>query len=347
MRFTGKEEDIEVGLQYFGARYYSPNLGRFVSADPLAIHAIGSDLNPYAYVGGRVFNATDPFGLQCTGSMGKEQCGGASSTGSGGTGISIGIDIDLGEFFRGIFGGGRGGVHVAPPPSAPPPPPHYATTGGVLNPATPPPAISFSGPLVDEAYVDHEIPLGTARQFVAGFWNTAIQSLPLPPGPGSWAINYALNRYALMNAGDDSWASVAGTAGYFGVTAAVGGLAALGESADARVIGAFAAETEAANAANAARLRTQLTAEEIAGGHAYDKHVTKGGEFPGITTRQQFSNLIENIINNASNIKVLSNGRTAYWDSTSGTVVIRHPSAVDGGTAFKPIQGKTYFDNLK
>jgi len=63
-RFTGKEEDIEVGLTYFGARYYSPYLTRFISPDPLTIHAMGADLNPYAYVGGRVFNATDPLGLE-------------------------------------------------------------------------------------------------------------------------------------------------------------------------------------------------------------------------------------------------------------------------------------------
>jgi RHS repeat-associated protein len=62
--FTGKEEDIEVGLTYFGARYYSANLGRFVSPDPLTIHGLGADLNPYAYVGGRVMTHVDPWGLQ-------------------------------------------------------------------------------------------------------------------------------------------------------------------------------------------------------------------------------------------------------------------------------------------
>lgn len=63
-KFTGKEEDIEVGLTYFGARFYHPYLGRFISADPLSIHALGSDLNPYAYVGGRVITHVDPFGLE-------------------------------------------------------------------------------------------------------------------------------------------------------------------------------------------------------------------------------------------------------------------------------------------
>lgn len=28
-RFTGKEEDVEVGLAYFGKRYYAPLLGRW------------------------------------------------------------------------------------------------------------------------------------------------------------------------------------------------------------------------------------------------------------------------------------------------------------------------------
>ena len=62
-KFTGKEDDVEVGLTYFGARYYSPQLGRWISPDPLAIHGGGGDLNPYAYVHGRVTTATDPTGL--------------------------------------------------------------------------------------------------------------------------------------------------------------------------------------------------------------------------------------------------------------------------------------------
>lgn len=62
--FTGKEEDVEVGLQYFGKRYLSPYLGRWVSPDPLALHAPGTgDLNLYAYVHGRVLQGVDPFGL--------------------------------------------------------------------------------------------------------------------------------------------------------------------------------------------------------------------------------------------------------------------------------------------
>ena len=63
-KFTGKEEDIEVGLVYFGVRYYHPRLSRWVSPDPLTIHGLRGDLNPYAYVGGRVVSHVDPIGLQ-------------------------------------------------------------------------------------------------------------------------------------------------------------------------------------------------------------------------------------------------------------------------------------------
>ena len=62
-KFTGKEEDIEVGATYFGARYYNARLGRWMSPDPLTIHTFTGDLNPYAYVGGRVTTQVDPIGL--------------------------------------------------------------------------------------------------------------------------------------------------------------------------------------------------------------------------------------------------------------------------------------------
>jgi RHS repeat-associated protein len=62
-RFTGKEEDVEVGLDYFGKRFYAPALGRWISADPLTVHALGADANAYAYVRGTLLRASDPMGL--------------------------------------------------------------------------------------------------------------------------------------------------------------------------------------------------------------------------------------------------------------------------------------------
>ncbi|HMA97768.1 MAG TPA: toxin TcdB middle/N-terminal domain-containing protein [Polyangiaceae bacterium] len=61
-RFTGKEEDTEVGLNYHGARYYSPALKRWMSADPVTVHEAGSDINPYAYGYGNPTGYVDPDG---------------------------------------------------------------------------------------------------------------------------------------------------------------------------------------------------------------------------------------------------------------------------------------------
>lgn len=93
---------------------------------------------------------------------------------------------------------------------------------------------------------------------------------------------------------------------------------------------------------NCVRLRAQLTGEEISGGHAFGKHVVQGGEFPGITTRSQFAAHIEDVVTNGI-MRPLSNGRSAYWQN--GTVVIRNPKAVGGGTAFRPTNGYDYFLN--
>jgi RHS repeat-associated protein len=63
-KFTGKERDPESGLDYLSARYYSSNLGRFSSPDPLGGHQEDAQtLNRYAYVRNNPLNLTDPTGL--------------------------------------------------------------------------------------------------------------------------------------------------------------------------------------------------------------------------------------------------------------------------------------------
>ena len=61
-RYTGQERDDETGLYYYGARYFAPWLGRWMSVDPVAL-ANGGSLSTYAYVSGRVTRANDPSGL--------------------------------------------------------------------------------------------------------------------------------------------------------------------------------------------------------------------------------------------------------------------------------------------
>lgn len=58
LHFTGKERDSETGLDYFGARYYGSNMGRWLSPDwaatatavPYADFGDPQSLNLYGYV---------------------------------------------------------------------------------------------------------------------------------------------------------------------------------------------------------------------------------------------------------------------------------------------------------
>jgi RHS repeat-associated protein len=58
--FTGKERDSETGWDYFGARYYDPAIGRWLSVDPLAQKA--PDMTPYHYTHNSPINRFDPDG---------------------------------------------------------------------------------------------------------------------------------------------------------------------------------------------------------------------------------------------------------------------------------------------
>ena len=54
--------DPETGLQYLHARYYDPNLGRFLTADTWDPMLPGVDFNRYAYAGNDPINMSDPGG---------------------------------------------------------------------------------------------------------------------------------------------------------------------------------------------------------------------------------------------------------------------------------------------
>ena len=73
--FTGKEDDSEVGLVYFGMRYLMPHLGRWASPDPLQIHEGGGGEfgNSYHYVSANLLQSRDPDGLCGCGTPGTER----------------------------------------------------------------------------------------------------------------------------------------------------------------------------------------------------------------------------------------------------------------------------------
>jgi len=58
--FTGREFDKETGLYYYRARYYNPQIGRFLQTDPVGY---GAGMNLYAYCGNGAVNWGDPSGL--------------------------------------------------------------------------------------------------------------------------------------------------------------------------------------------------------------------------------------------------------------------------------------------
>jgi len=60
-RYSGKERDDETGLYYYGARYYAPWLGRWISPDPAGKV---DGINLYTYVRNNPINMFDKQGLQ-------------------------------------------------------------------------------------------------------------------------------------------------------------------------------------------------------------------------------------------------------------------------------------------
>ena len=63
IRYSTQYTDLETGLVYYGRRYYSPALGRFINRDPIE-EAGGSNL--YAFCGNNGVNGYDYLGMDQT-----------------------------------------------------------------------------------------------------------------------------------------------------------------------------------------------------------------------------------------------------------------------------------------
>jgi RHS repeat-associated protein len=96
--FTGKERDSESGNDYFGARYYSSSMGRWMSPDwasdptatPYASYANPQSLNLYMYVGNNPLINRDADGHTCPGDPG---CDIAAGLAKGFQGLLDGTNI--------------------------------------------------------------------------------------------------------------------------------------------------------------------------------------------------------------------------------------------------------------
>ncbi|MGM0562955.1 MAG: RHS repeat-associated core domain-containing protein [Pseudomonadota bacterium] len=63
--YTGHVQDDDTGLIYMGARYYDPEIGRFLSPDPVGFDAGNPvSFNKYAYANNNPYRYTDPDGRE-------------------------------------------------------------------------------------------------------------------------------------------------------------------------------------------------------------------------------------------------------------------------------------------
>ena len=92
LRFTGQYFDSETGLHYNYHRYYDPEIGRYLTPDPIGLDG---GINLYSYAGNNPINAIDPNGLlSIYGSYGA-----AVFAGTGGQTPALNATADLGFLF--------------------------------------------------------------------------------------------------------------------------------------------------------------------------------------------------------------------------------------------------------
>lgn len=308
------------GLVDLGARYYDPALGRFLSPDPLNVQVTAQSANAYAYGNNNPVSYTDPTGLTSRDVLGTSDPRWRDSEAK--QRRSSEEDRDPHN-----IAGTRARIKVG------------ATVMVVESP---------------EAYARALAEARSHRPWNGeslGAENCSNSKIGGENGhscsdPAIWVSATELGREMCGQAGihcenDPGFLEILSTAGVGALGFGKDGPGVIG--VPRKGIGGKT-ESGAVSTISGVRLRAQLTGEQISGGHAFDEHVIKAGEFPGITTREQFATRIEEVVTNGESRELLR-GRTAYWQGN--TVVIRDPSSLDGGTAFVPTGGYNYFLGLK
>ena len=113
--FTGKEEDVEIGLHYFGARYYSSYTARWLGPDPPVVHGGGMS-NHFAYGGNSPYIYVDPDGnwVQAViGAIVGAVVGAVSAAANGGDWKAILIGAAVGAVVGALTGGAGAAASAA------------------------------------------------------------------------------------------------------------------------------------------------------------------------------------------------------------------------------------------
>ncbi len=370
--FLNKPVDDSTGLADLGARKYDAVTGRFLSVDPELDPADPDQLCGYSYADNDPVGKADPTGLLVVmgiGAQGVEAARGyvADLQAIGPRNYKVvntqafygairwkspiqgpGIDHSVFEIPFVIFL-----VTLVPWANCTPAKPKGPTVGpstrtraerAAYDKAYPQAKPTPADKSLHQQMFDFLASITGVQQAVDCFRDPNVAdcvgfAAPFVVGPAA-----GLAGRAVMGAGEGVAARGVAAAVESG-TGASTSQAAAAEAVTARSVSSSAAATPrvtsgAENVANGVRLRAQLAGDEIAGGHAYEKHVIEQGEYPEITGPEEFARLIEDVIVNGQP-KTLGGGRSAYW--YDGTIVIRNPRAGDGGTAFRPVDGYDYF----
>jgi RHS repeat-associated protein len=105
-QYTGREYDDYTNLMFYRARFYDPQIGRFISEDPIGF---AGGVNWYAYVKNNPILFRDPLGLQRCNPLVGSIVGGIIGGTIGAVGGAVAGPV-IGGAIGGVLGGSVGGT---------------------------------------------------------------------------------------------------------------------------------------------------------------------------------------------------------------------------------------------